>query len=152
MREAAERRAQAELTPHLVAKLRDAKRRARYPYEAAHRKAREAALDTVRVAIRATELRLQRLSEERKPLMAEAEFYRDRTLPGLLKQQLDANDAAAEAQRSAAQTQAAELDRINRNYDVELERLRRLWAGAPAGSVGGVQTLPASDTRTGVKN
>ena len=152
LREAAERRAQAERTAQLDAVRRDRNLLNRYPDEAAHRKAREAALDTVRLAIRATDQRLKRLAEERKPLLSEAEFYRDRTLPALLKQQLDANEAAAEAQRTAAQTQAAELDRINRNFDIELERLRRLWAGAPAGSLGGPQTLPASDTRTGVKN
>lgn len=147
LREAAERRAQAERTAQLDAVRRDRNLLNRYPNEAAHRKAREAALDTVRVAMRATEMRLKRLADERKPLLSEAEFYRDRTLPGPLKQQLDANEAAAEAQRAAAQTQAAELDRINRNFDIELERLRRLWAGAPAGSLGGPQTLPTSDTR-----
>lgn len=152
-REAADRRAQAERTAQLDAIRRDRNLINRFPNEAAHRKAREASLDTVRVAIRNTEMRLQRLAAERKPLDAEAEFYRDRPLPGLLKQQLDANEAAAEAQRAAAQTQAAELDRINRLYDAELDRLRRLWAGAPAGSLGsGVQTLPAADTRSGVRN
>lgn len=147
LREAAERRAQAERTAQLDAVRRDRNLLNRYPNEAAHRKAREAALDTVRVAMRATEMRLKRLADERKPLLSEAEFYRDRSLPGPLKQQLDANEAAAEAQRAAAQTQAAELDRINRNFDIELDRLRRLWAGAPAGSLGGPQTLPTSDTR-----
>lgn len=152
LREAAERRAQAERTAQLDAIRRDRNLISRFPNEAAHRKAREASLDTVRIAIRNTEMRLQRLAAERKPLDAEAEFYRDRPLPGLLKQQLDANDAAADAQRAAAQNQTVELDRINRLYDAELQRLRRLWAGAPAGSLSGVQTLPASDTRSGVRN
>jgi hypothetical protein len=40
------------------------------------------------------------------------------------------------AQRAVARNQRAELDRINRLYDVELERLRQLWAGAPPGSMG----------------
>ncbi|MEF7615188.1 hypothetical protein V4F39_14800 [Aquincola sp. MAHUQ-54] len=150
-REAADRRAQAERTAQLDAIRRDRNLMSRFPNEAAHRKAREASLDTVRVAIRNTELRLERLAAERKPLDTEAEFYRGRTLPPRLRQQIDANEAAAEAQRAAAQTQSAELSRINRLYDIELERLRRLWAGAPAGSLGSVQALPASDTRTGVK-
>jgi hypothetical protein len=34
-----------------------------------------------------------------------------------------------------AATQEVELSRINRNFDTELERLRLLWAGAPAGSL-----------------
>ena len=29
-----------------------------------------------------------------------------------------------------------ELERINKLYDAELDRLRRLWAGAPPGSLG----------------
>jgi hypothetical protein len=49
---------------------------------------------------------------------------------------MDANEASVEAQRSSASTQEAELGRINKLYDAELERLRKLWAGAPAGSLG----------------
>ena len=53
---------------------------------------------------------------------------------------MDANDASLDAQRGAATTQEAELVRINKIYDAELNRLRRLWAGAQAGSLG---PLPA---------
>lgn len=151
-REAAEKRAQAERAALQDAVRRDRNLTARFPDEATHRKAREAALDTVRVAMRTTEVRLQRLAAERRPLDNEAEFYKGRTLPPQLKQQIDANEAASEAQRAAAATQAAELDRINRLFDAELERLRRLWAGAAPGSMGGLpQALPAGDTRSGVK-
>lgn len=152
-REAAEKRQQAERAAQQDAIRRDRNLNARFPDEATHRKAREAALDTVRVAMRATEVRLQRLAADRKPLNDEAEFYKGRALPPRLKQQIDANEAATEAQRAAAATQAAELDRINRLFDAELDRLRRLWAGAPPGSMGGLppQALPAGDTRSGVK-
>lgn len=151
-REAAERRLQAERAAQQDAVRRDRNLAARFPDEPTHRKAREAALDTVRIAMRATEVRLQRLAAERKPLNDEAEFYKGRALPPKLKQQIDANEASTEAQRNAAATQAAELDRINRLFDAELDRLRRLWAGAPPGSLGGLpQTLPAGDTRSGVK-
>ena len=69
--------------------------------------------------------------------------------PAKLKGQLDANDAAGDAQRESALNQQAELDRINRLYDTELERLRRLWAGAPTGSLGALPTpAPASPTVT----
>lgn len=108
----------------------------RFPTEAAHLRAREASLDTVRLAMTATRARLRELAAERKPLMDEAEFYQGRALPAKLKTAIDANDAAVDAQRGAQATQDAELDRINRLYDVELERLRQLWAGAPAGSLG----------------
>ena len=110
---------------------------ARFPDETTHRKAREAAQDTVRLAMKATELRLKELARERKPLQDEAEFYKGRALPARLKQQLDANDAGVDAQRQATANQQAELVRINSLYDAELSRLRRLWAGAAPGSLGG---------------
>lgn len=120
---------------------RDRNLLARYPTELSHQRAREAALDTVRLAIRATELRLRDLREERKPLLDETEFYAGRPLPQRLRAALDANDAAVAAQRSAAINQQAELERINGLFDTELDRLRRLWAGALPGSLG---PLPAS--------
>lgn len=142
-KEAAERKAAEARAAQADAVRRDRNLLARYPNEAPHRKAREAALDTVRVAIKASEKRLQALEAERKPLLDEAEFYPNRALPPKLKGQLDANDAAGEAQRALVATQAAEMERINTNFDAELERLRRLWTGAPAGSLGPVQPLPA---------
>jgi len=94
---------------------------ARFPTEAAHLRAREAALDTVRLAMKATEIRLRDLAAERKPLRDEAEFYQGRQLPPKLKAQIDANEAAVEAQRGATANQEAELGRINRLYDLELD-------------------------------
>jgi hypothetical protein len=93
--------------------------------------------------VRASELRLRDLSIERKPLLDEAEFYKGRPLPPKLRNAMDANDAAMDAQRSAAGNQEAEISRINRLYDAELDRLRALWAGAPAGSLG---PLPPSQS------
>ena len=95
----------------------------RYKTEASHAKAREAAVESVRAAIKATELRLADLVRERKPLMDEAEFYVGKPLPGRLKAQIDAIDAAVDAQRAASNTQQAELRRISRLYDAELDRL-----------------------------
>jgi len=114
----------------------------RYKTDAAHQKAREAALDSMRVAIKVTKARQEELLKERKPLLDESEFYKGKPLPGKLKGQLDANDAALEAQRAAANTQQAELDRINRIYDAELSRLRALWAGATPGSLGPLPPAP----------
>ena len=140
----AEERAEADARERRAAELRaaqnDAVRRdrnlmVRYPTEAKHQAAREASLDTVRLAMKATELRVKELAAERKPLLDESEFYKGKPLPARLKQQLDANDAAVAAQRQASTAQALELERINRLYDTELDRLRRLWAGAPLGSI-----------------
>lgn len=134
-REAADRRAELARAAQADAVRRDRNLVARYPNEASHNKAREAALDTVRLAMKATELRVKELAAERKPLLDESEFYKGKPLPARLKQQLDANDAAVAAQRQASTAQALELERINRLYDTELDRLRRLWAGAPLGSI-----------------
>lgn len=116
----------------------------RYPDQAAHDRARGAALEPVQAAIRAGEVRLKQLQTERKTLQDEAEFYLGRTLPARLRQQLDSNDAAVEAQRASAAAHEAEIARVNRLYDRELARLRRLWAGAAPGS-SGATTPDAAD-------
>ncbi len=139
-RAAAEARAAA-----VDAARRDRNLMTRFPNEAAHQRAREAALDTVRLAMRATELRLRELQAARKPLLDEAEFYVGKALPPKLRNALDGNDAAVEAQRAASASQEAELDRINKLYDAELDRLRRLWGGALPGSLGPLP--PASAAR-----
>lgn len=127
------------------AALKDAIRRdrnlmMRYPDEAAHNKARKAALEDLQAAIRLSERRVQDLIAERKPLEDEAEFYKGKRLPGKLRTKLDANDAAQQGQRDVIEGQKAEMVRINSFYDAELHRLKRLWAG----SAPGFPELPAS--------
>lgn len=133
-KEARDRKAELERLAQLDAARRDRHLMLRYPDEPTHEKAREAALDTVRLAMRASEKRIAELAAERKPLLQEAEFYKGKSLPTKLKQELEGNEAATEAQRTAIQNQQAELERVNRLYDSELARLKRLWAGAPPGS------------------
>ena len=148
--ELAARRAAADRSAQQDAVRRDRNLMLRFPNEAAHRKAREAALDDVRKAVRTSEERLKLLATERKPLLDEAEFYPSGQLPAKLKQALDGNDAAVEAQRTLVLNQQAEVVRINALFDVELERLRRLWGGAQPGSMGVLavaQAAPASAPR-----
>ncbi|HSW08611.1 MAG TPA: DUF4124 domain-containing protein [Aquabacterium sp.] len=149
--EAIERRAAAARAAQADAVRRDRNLMSRFPNEAAHRKAREAALDTVRVANKATEARQVELNAARKPLDEEAEFYKGKTLPLRLRQQIDANDAAVDAQRSATQNQEAEMVRINRLYDVELAHLRQLWAGAQPGSLGSVPSVVSRGASSAVR-
>jgi hypothetical protein len=141
----AEERTQQEARERVAAEARaaqaDAVRRdrnllARFPNEAAHNRAREAAADTVRLAMKATELRIRELQNERKPMRDEAEFYANRPMPAKLKAAMEANETSMEAQRTASTSQQAELVRINKLYDAELERLRSLWGGAQPGSMG----------------
>lgn len=148
--ERAEREAQERKQAEIRAAQADAVRRdrnlmQRFKTEEAHARAREAALESVQLAIRNTETRLKDLAAERVPLINETEFYKGKPLPAKLKQQLDANEAALEAQRSAAANQAAEFERVNKLFDAELERLRRLWGGAQPGTLGPLpQELAAS--------
>lgn len=134
--EAAEARAAQARAAQADAVRRDRNLKARFPNEVVHQRARVAALDTVRVAMHNSESRLIELAAERKPLMEEAEFYRGKTLPARVKQQIEANDAGVAAQREAIANQQAELLRVNKLYDEELTRLKLLWAGIPAAGTG----------------
>jgi hypothetical protein len=140
--EAREREAVEARAAQADAARRDRNLLQRYKTEEAHGKAREAALDSVRLSIRLTKVRQDDLVNQRKPLKDEAEFYIGRTMPATLKAQLESNDASMAALRAAAVSQQAEVDRINRVYDIELERLRRLWAGAVPGSLGALEAAP----------
>ena len=107
-----------------------------YPNEAAHGKARDKALNEFRLSVKNLEARIALLQKERKPLLDEAEFYVGKSLPGKLKSALEGNEVSLEAQKALVQNQQAEVVRINATYDVELARLRKLWAGAAPGSLG----------------
>lgn len=133
---ARERRLAAEKEERREAERVDQLLLQRYPNEAAHSRAREAALEPTLSSLRQSSLRLRELDAERKPLLDEAEFYKGRALPPKLRHQFDAIDATAAAQRSLIANQEAEVDRVNALYDTELTRLKRLWAGAAPGSLG----------------
>lgn len=139
--EARERAQNAQRMAQMEAVRRDRNLRMRYPNEAAHQKARVAALDDVKRTLQLSQQRLDALASEKKPLLNEAEFYVGRAMPARLKQQLEGIDAAAEAQRSLMQNQQAETQRINAVFDIELARLRQLWAGAAPGSMGPLPTV-----------
>jgi hypothetical protein len=133
--EAKERRREAERNAQQDAMRRDRNLLARYPNEAEHNKAREAALDDMRLSIRNSEQRIAELDKERKPLLDEAEFYKGRTMPAKLKQSLEFVDVAVDAHKTLIQNQEAELRRVDQLYDAELQRLRKLWSGTPPGTL-----------------
>ena len=130
-----ERRLAAERVAKVEAVRRDRNLLTRYPNEAAHEAARSAALDNIRSSARVSQARLAALAVERKPLLVETEFYAGKPLPAKLRGQLDAIDAAVEAQKSLNANQQVEIGRVNALFDTDLGRLRRLWAGAEPGSV-----------------
>ena len=135
-RDRIQRKREAERTAYEIEVRRDRDMVKRYPNEAAHGKGRAKALDDVATSVRNSEARIKLLLQDRKPLLDEAEFYIGKPLPIRLRLAMDANDAALEAQRSLVQNQQIEVVRINALYDTELARLKKLWAGAPAGSLG----------------
>ncbi|WP_077034133.1 hypothetical protein [Pelomonas sp. KK5] len=130
-----DRKLAAERAAQQDAVRRDRNLMQRFPSEAAHRRARQSAVDDAEKAMRISERRIKDLALERKPMLDEAEFYKGKPLPAKLKQQLDANDAGVEAQQQLIENQKAELVRINSRYDAELAHLKKLWGGAPPGSL-----------------
>jgi hypothetical protein len=146
--EARERDAAVELAQRQEAIRRDRNLLARFPNEAAHKKARESALELARSSVRLSQQRLAGLAAERKPLTDETEFYVGRPMPAKLKAQLDANDATTEAQRALLQNQQLEVVRIDKLYDAELERLRKLWGGARPGSMGMIAGAASAPSRS----
>ena len=108
----------------------------RYPDEASHRRAREAALDPLRQALKSADHRLADLERERKALELEAEFYKGKELPRKLKARFEDNQTSIVGQKDAAANHRTEVARINARYDEELARLKRLWSGAAPGSLG----------------
>jgi hypothetical protein len=142
--EAKEREANAQRVARNDAIRRDRNLVARFPDAETHNKARAKALDDVRSSVRVSQARVALLTAERKPLLEEAEFYVGKSKPSKLALALDANDATLEAQKALIQNQQIEEIRINALYDVELARLRRLWAGAPAGSLGPAPSAAAA--------
>jgi hypothetical protein len=136
--EEVERERERQKQALLAAVRRDRKLMLRYPDEAVHAKAREAALDDVRSGMARSEKRVKDLKVERKTLLAEAAFYKSRTMPFKLKSELEANEAMQSAQTKIIANHVSEMARVNTKYEHELTRLRQLWAGAPPG------TLPAA--------
>ncbi len=138
--EAEQRRLAAERSARLEAVRADRLLRQRYPDAAAHELARAAAVGRARESLETSKKRLEMLAAERKPLLDEADFYQGKALPAKLRQQFDANDAAAQAQRSLIANAENEIVRINALYDAELARLEKLWGGAQPGSLGPLVT------------
>ena len=94
-------------------------------------------------------LRRADLEQERRPLLVEAEFYKNKPMPPKLKSKLEYIEVAADAQRTLVVNQQAELVRINGLYDEELARLKKLWDGALPGTVGPVPAAVSGANKKG---
>jgi Domain of unknown function (DUF4124) len=129
-------------------KRRDRAMLSRYPTRAAHDKERAGALAQVDDVIKAANKRIAELSDDRKALDAELEFYKkdpDKT-PGSLKRRLDETERSVEVQKRFIADQELEKKRVNLRFEEELIRLKQLWAlGTPAASTS--KTTPVAKTR-----
>ena len=143
-KDARDRRAAAEKEAKAESVRRDRNLMQRYSTAETHQRAREQALADLRTSMELSELRQRELAAERKPLLEEAEFYKGKAMPAKLREQLAANDGAIAAQRDAQQNQVGELERVNKLFDTELARLKRLWSGAAPGSIGPATAEAAS--------
>ncbi|MDQ6628207.1 MAG: hypothetical protein M3Z29_07140 [Pseudomonadota bacterium] len=129
---AADELKQRQLERDRAAKQRDQRRDMnllnRYPGPAAHDKARQEALEGVQTSINQSKKRQALLEADRKKLADQAEFYVGKHMPVTLRNALDANDAALNAQAALIANQQQEIGRINKLFDEELKQLKKLWS------------------------
>lgn len=102
----------------------------RYPDRALHDKERAEALGQIAVVRQAAVNRVEELQRQRTAVMEEMEFYKKdpRQAPLSLRHQVDevAHSLAVQARFIADQDD--ELKRVNKRFDEQLARLKRLWA------------------------
>jgi Domain of unknown function (DUF4124) len=129
-------KAQAEEKLRLLEeKRRDRAMLSRYPNRAAHDKERNSAVAQVDEVIKAAAKRVAELTDDRKALDAELEFYKKdpSKVPGSLKRRVDETERAADVQKRFIADQELEKKRVHLRFDEELIRLKQLWAlAAPA--------------------
>ena len=137
-RQDARDKAEAEEAARLAEeRRRDKALLTRFPNKAAHDKERGAALVQIGEVIRSAQKRLADLTEQRKGIDSELEFYRKdpSKVPAHLKRVVDENVASIAAQKRFIASQDEEKKRVNDRFDEELTKLQPLWAG---------QSIPAS--------
>ncbi len=118
----------------------------RYPNKAAHDKERIEALAQVDEVIKAAQKRIGELSEQRKKINEELEFYKKdpSKLPPSLKRQLEDNERSVVVQRRFIGDQDDEKKRANARFDEELDRLKKLWVQAALPTSAAPVAAPAS--------
>ena len=117
------------------ARAQDGRRRdrallARYKNQAAHDAERADSLRQVDDVIAIARRRLVDLAQQRSRLDAELEFYKHdpASVPPVLKQRLADQAADVATQYRFIADQEQEKQRIHQRFDIELQRLRQLWA------------------------
>ncbi|MDB5826771.1 MAG: hypothetical protein JWQ73_991 [Variovorax sp.] len=140
-REAAEREERARQAAILQARQVEERRRerallVRYPNAAAHNRERAEALVQIDAVIQAAQKRLAELSDERKKIDEELEFYKSdiSRAPGAVRRKLDDNVQSVSVQNRFIGEQEDEKRRVNSRFDDERIRLRQLWTTDAGGT------------------
>ncbi|MES2910899.1 MAG: DUF4124 domain-containing protein [Pseudomonadota bacterium] len=104
----------------------------RYPNKSAHDKERSLALVQVEEAIKTAAKRIQELTEQRKAINADLEFYNKDPgrAPPSLRRRVDENEMSITSQKRFIADQEGEKKRVNARFDEELGRLKPLWAAS----------------------
>jgi hypothetical protein len=102
----------------------------RYPNKEAHDRERGEAIGLLDDNIRASQLRLEDLAQQRKALDVEMEFYKKdpSKAPASLKHRISENVRNIAAQDRFLKDQDEEKKRINQRFDEELVKLAPRWA------------------------
>ena len=108
----------------------------RYPNATTHDRERADALAQIDVVIGAAKKRMAELSEERRKIEDELEFYKKdiSKAPASVRRQLDDNVQSVAVQNRFIGTQEDEKRRLNARFDEEAVRLKLLWAANAASS------------------
>ena len=122
----------------------------RYPNKQIHDGERALALAQVNEVGNAAIKRMQELTEQRKLLNGELEFYKNDVgkAPPPLRRQLEENDTNMAIQQRFVSDQEAARRRVNQRFDDELAKLRQMWLpmGVPATPVAPVTSGAARVT------
>ena len=110
-------------------KRRDRALLQRYPSRALHDKERTEALDQIDEVINAASKRASELSEQRKAIIVDMQFYKAEPTraPPSLKRRLEENESNQATQKRFVAEQDIEKKRVNKRFDEELAKLRQLW-------------------------
>ena len=128
--EAKRKQIEAEQARIVEEKRRDRALLLRYPNQAVHDKERADALALIDDVILAVNKRGRTLTEQRKEIDAELEFYSSDAskAPAWLKRRIEDNAEQMKSQQRVLVEQAQEKLRIAARFDEELVKLRKLWA------------------------
>jgi Domain of unknown function (DUF4124) len=88
--------------------------------------ARSKALMSSNEVVKRSQVRLDRMAEERKRLMEETEFYKNRETPETIKRALAGNDQERGAELKIIKDAQSEMQRINDRFDADKKRFREL--------------------------